>query len=310
MISLYQNKNIDKIKWDNCIGNSVNSSVYVTSWFLDIVSEDWVALILDDYKAVLPLAVKSRFGIKIIYQPFFCRYLGIYSSEPVSEDIANKFLSSIPSEYKFIEINLNHSNYPSPAGYTITPRVFQTLDLSLPYEEIRDNYKGDAKRNLKKAKKEELVVMFEKITTEEMVSHFKSTKGAALKYIKEKDYQRLFNLIEYCEKAGKSITVSVEGRSGVVLAAAFFIKHHQTLYLLQASATGEAKKNGAMYLLLDAVFKEFSAKFRLFDFGGSNIKGVADFNRNFGAGDTTYMRIKKNDLPAPVRMIQKILGKN
>ena len=45
---------IDKEKWDACIAQSSNSLIYACSFYLEALSENWDALVLDDYEAVMP----------------------------------------------------------------------------------------------------------------------------------------------------------------------------------------------------------------------------------------------------------------
>ncbi len=66
MIAYLEHKNIDKKKWDACIEQSVNSCIYAYSWYLDAVCKNWTAIVLDDYKAVLPLAPRSKYSIHYI----------------------------------------------------------------------------------------------------------------------------------------------------------------------------------------------------------------------------------------------------
>lgn len=85
MIQFVEYKNIDKDKWDDCINKCTHPSIFVYSWYLDIVSEsNWCALISNDYEAVFPFVTKSKYGYKYLFQPFFTRYFGVYSVKPLS----------------------------------------------------------------------------------------------------------------------------------------------------------------------------------------------------------------------------------
>jgi hypothetical protein len=65
----------------NAIARSFNGIVYAYSWYLDIVSPGWDALVKDDYKSVMPLTWRKKYGIKYLYQPFFTQQLGVFSSD-------------------------------------------------------------------------------------------------------------------------------------------------------------------------------------------------------------------------------------
>ena len=79
MISFCKHNNIDFKKWDDCISNSINRKIYSFSWYLDIVAnKSWDALILDDYKAVMPLPYRRKLGKEYIYMPYFTQSLGVF----------------------------------------------------------------------------------------------------------------------------------------------------------------------------------------------------------------------------------------
>ena len=63
-IKYFQYHQIDRVKWDKCIQNSVNKKVYACSWYLDTVASNWDALIYDDYKLVFPIVFKKAFFYK------------------------------------------------------------------------------------------------------------------------------------------------------------------------------------------------------------------------------------------------------
>ena len=58
---------LDVQKYDNCIANAINSRVYAYSWYLDIVADaKWDVLVLDDYKAVMPLPKRRKYFINYV----------------------------------------------------------------------------------------------------------------------------------------------------------------------------------------------------------------------------------------------------
>ena len=53
MIQHIKRKDLDILKYDACIENSIQSRIYGFSWYLDIVADHWEVLVLDDYEAVM-----------------------------------------------------------------------------------------------------------------------------------------------------------------------------------------------------------------------------------------------------------------
>ena len=101
---------IDKSKWDNTVSCSDFSLPYFFSWYLDVVSPGWEALIAEDYSYIMPLTVKIKCGIKYVIQPPFTQQLGVISlSKNIDCQIINSFIKSIP--YLIYDINLNYNNF-------------------------------------------------------------------------------------------------------------------------------------------------------------------------------------------------------
>ncbi|MCX6283824.1 MAG: hypothetical protein NTW31_06290 [Bacteroidetes bacterium] len=99
MISYLKHNEIDRARWDGCISRSLNRRVYAFSWYLDIVAPAWEALVSDDYLSVFPLTPGRKAGVCYLFQPFFTQQLGLFSSNPIGEENAEKFMSSIPMNW-------------------------------------------------------------------------------------------------------------------------------------------------------------------------------------------------------------------
>ena len=74
---------IDTEKWDQVISESPAETLYPYSWYLDLVSSNWSALVEDDYRFIMPVVWKKKAGLKYVYQPFYTQQLGVFSREYV-----------------------------------------------------------------------------------------------------------------------------------------------------------------------------------------------------------------------------------
>ncbi|RLD62641.1 MAG: hypothetical protein DRJ01_05795, partial [Bacteroidetes bacterium] len=160
---------IDKLKWDKCIIRSYNGIIYAFSWYLDVISSDWEALIVGDYDIIFPIIPKQKFFINYLYQPLFTQQLGVFSYKKLNSKIIEEFINAIPKKYIFFEINLNTFNNISNNKYKITQKVTHELDLIRPHEKLVQNYSTNTKRNINKAKKNDLKV-FRKIPVKEFIA--------------------------------------------------------------------------------------------------------------------------------------------
>ena len=94
-ISYLTQANIDKSKWDRCIDTAENGLIYAYSFYLDAMSENWDALIVNDYEMVMPLTWKKKYTIYYLYQPVFTASLGIFGNN-ISAEMVKSFLEKIP----------------------------------------------------------------------------------------------------------------------------------------------------------------------------------------------------------------------
>jgi hypothetical protein len=89
---------IDIAKWDQCIEKSSNGLIYAYSFYLDHTADNWDALILNDYEAVMPLPWRKKFQFYYLYQPTFTAQLGIFGNN-ISAQLIENFLEAIPSKF-------------------------------------------------------------------------------------------------------------------------------------------------------------------------------------------------------------------
>jgi hypothetical protein len=300
MITFYNRQQVDDVLWNKCVEQATNCSVSGYTWYLDTVCKNWSALILDNYKAVFPLPVKSKFKISYLLQPLFIKSLNIYSDNKPSVPLINSFLDAIPSSVKLIDFNLNQHDTIYHVGFEIIESPFQLLDISVPYEKLKKNYKGNVHRNLQKARENNLTIV-DTVSVEQVVELFKSNVGYKITHLKTNDYNVLKILMQQVlfNKCGFSIGVIDEDKQ--LIAAAFLMQSKTSIYCFNESSNKAGKHSGAMFFLRDEIIKRYASNKQQFDFEGSSIKGVADFNKQFGAKDCVYLQIKKNTLPYLLR---------
>ncbi|MBK7430609.1 MAG: hypothetical protein IPI62_06680 [Bacteroidetes bacterium] len=112
MIKHLRHTEINKSKWDNTIKLSPEGIVYAASWYLDIVSPGWEALMDDDYKFIFPLCTRSKFGFSYLYQPHFTQQGGLFSISGYPTTKKSKTISGCNSGK--IQIDRDQSEYIKP----------------------------------------------------------------------------------------------------------------------------------------------------------------------------------------------------
>ena len=91
---------IDDTKWDACIDNAGNGLIYAYSFYLDTMADNWDALVLNDYEAVMPLTWKKKYGIYYLYQSFLVAQSGLFG-EMIDAKLQDSFLKAIPGKFRY-----------------------------------------------------------------------------------------------------------------------------------------------------------------------------------------------------------------
>ncbi len=300
VIKYISHKDINKQAWDNCIDNAVNQVIYAYSWYLDIVSPNWDALVLGNYEAIMPLSHRKRFTLNYLAQPLFTQQLGIIYCNLAHMNATNDFLAAIPDKFKLIEINLNTYNIPSNKSFEHKINTTCHLELNKNYQELTQNYSEQITRNIKKAHKNNLKVDHD-ITPEGVINLFKSNKGKTIKKLKNNSYQLLLKLSRALNDSRALVCIGVKNITGNYIAGAIFIKFNDCAIFLFSGANLEAKKYGAMSMLIDSFIKTNASSQLMLDFEGSNDVNLARFYKGFGSKSVHYYAIRRNNLPKIIR---------
>lgn len=276
--------------------------IYAFSWYLDTVSPNWDALIYGDYEAVMPLTHKKKYFIHYLYQPFFTQQLGVFFKESLSQNRLKEFITAIPKKFRFIEIQLNEQNQILDDTLPITKRKNYLLDLNRQYEKLTKDYNNGAKRNLKKAKKHQLEL--KTIPFSDVVGFYKLHKASTTKGVKDNDYKRLLDIMDQAYNKKKLLAKGVYTRNNELLACAAFLTHKNRILFLLGTASDLGKEYGAMYQLMDYLIFQFANHKMTLDFEGSEIPGIAQFFKSFGAEKQHYYKLKVNRLPWYLRILK------
>lgn len=291
MIKYYLHKEINKRKWDECISSSVNGRIYAYSWYLDIVADEWDALILNNYQAVFPLPFRRKYKVNYIYQPTFTQQLGLFSKAPLSPHLLEEFLDRIPRSYKFVNLNLNQHNSLNSLNIPAFPKRNMEMDLLEQYAILRKSYSTNLKRNLKKAAKARLTI-FENLKPDAVIHLFKMNKGKKSGMYTNDDYVRLLRLIYKALQLGHAEVWGAYTQDNNLCAAAIFMRSHRRITFLFSGANENARQYGALPYLLDAYINANSGSDLVFDFEGSNNNQLARFYQGFGSKSITYTQIQ------------------
>ncbi|MEP7317583.1 MAG: hypothetical protein ABI921_02545 [Panacibacter sp.] len=298
VIEIIPSHNIDKIKWDACIGNSSNALIYATADYLDNMTDNWHGIVLNDYDCVMPVPWRKKLGIRYSYDVAFIQQLGWFSKDQTTD--GSLLLKALFEFVKYGDYTFNFNN-KLPGENIVTCHHNYILDLSPGYENIEKKFSADVRTNTRNAQKNN----FEYTSCDllQPVDLFIDLYQSKLKHISEDDYSKFKSLTIVLAKKGKVFARNVLSQSGELLSAILVFKESGRLYNIMNSTTVAGKKRDANYFLLTQLWKEFAGQDFTFDFEGSDVAGIQKFYKKFGAELQPYSRIYFNKLSFPLSMM-------
>ncbi|MEI7492056.1 MAG: GNAT family N-acetyltransferase [Bacteroidota bacterium] len=296
MISYLKHYEIDKARWDRCISQSLDRRVYAFSWYLDIVSPAWEALVSDNYSSVFPLTPGRKAGINYLFQPYFAQQLGLFSLNPIDKEDADRFMNCIPSRFRYVDIQVTPGFVPGGEDTMLIPRANHELDLGGTYEEIVAGFSQNTRRNIRKAM-DSGVNTGRNLRPEELVRLFRENFGKREGKLNDIHYQRMEKLMATAAERGSGHVRGAFDEEGLLSSAAFFLNDGARVYFLFAASAPQARENGAMFLLIEQFIKENAGANLILDFEGGDDPNLGRFYKSFGAREILYHRVLRNRLP-------------
>lgn len=288
---------INNAKWNACVDAAANGLLYSYTDYLDAFAGNWDALVLDDYKAVLPLPWRKKWNFYYVYHPFLTPQTGITGNHLTAE-IVIAFLQAIPKKFSYADLQLNFGNNFTFSHITLKQRCNFVLNLDAPYETLFNNYRKQVKRNIQKGIKAGCTVV-KNIPAAAVVQLAKQYTPGILRHQKELALvQQLYALLE---EKNAALTYGVYDQNKRLLASAIYFFSHKRAYYILVGNHPAGKKLGASHLLIDAFIKDHCNTAFVLDFEGSDVLGLQFFYSSFGAKNEPYPVFKINRLPFFIR---------
>ena len=297
MITYLKRNEINDDRWNDALAKSSNALIYATTYYLDVVSPNWGALIADDYLAIMPVTKNNKFGINYLFQPYLTQQLGVFSIQKIIKaDQVKDFIQAIPSQFRFIEINLNSKNTITSlqGNFNLTERINYELNLNKPFEELKKNCSDNILRNYKKALQHKLSIV-ENLPETDFIN-FCEQHTSQLPH-KKSILILLQKLVKTILSHNTGQLIGVIDKEGNLCAVNFFLYGYKRVINLFPMSSKQGIETGAMTFLLFHQIMKQSGTENVFDLEGSMIEGVARFYRSFGAEEKKYYHLKQNLLP-------------
>lgn len=285
---------IDVSKWNALIKQAHNSLPYGYAWYLDAVSENWEALILNDYQAVLPLPFVKKMGFKLYVQPLFNQQLGPFSLEPLNAEQLTAISNELPTSSLFFNLNFSEELISIDANKKFNPsrRINQIISLETSIEEIEQNLNRSVRRNVK-AGLSNFGDLQEIHDPKEVIEFYRAILNEKVG-LREGHYDTLLQLFNKALENKSVIFHQLKHKETdtVVCNGAVIVDEHRIINLFSASSKKKIYKGAASTYIYQLLTK-YACKKKIFDFEGSDIPGINKFFTSFGATTTYYSNFQR-----------------
>jgi hypothetical protein len=321
LIQLLFRHQINDQAWDELINQSPQGIIYALSWYLDLVSPNWAALVLfqnNNYEVIMPLPLQKKMSITYIQQPLFCQQLGIFArSQAINQPQMQAFANQLVKHFRYVaayQFNIHNPLvlFAQQQVYANKQQLLYThlIDLQAhTAKEIRQHYNQDRQLNLKRAlKAQQNGISTEQSTTltplldlfRQEVAH-KIQGGVAAEA-----YVLLSKLVATLHKKDLAVLYYTVNPEQEKEAGALFTTYRgQIIYLFNAGARQYSKNNGRTHLI-DTMLTSNAKKAVYFDFESPAIQPIAEFYQSFGATAKPFLHWHYNNLPYILQLAKRL----
>ena len=288
-LQFFAHRDIDIARWDKAISQCENENPYAYSTWLNLVCPGWGAFINNDYSILIPIPLKSKFGIRYISQPLFTQQLGVFNNIPILPDELNLILNDLRAQFKKIHYQFSISN---PKINGLKSKTTYTLPLNKSFDAMFNGFSMHHQRNINKAiriiNEQQGTIEISK-DVEIFMQYFKDTIGRKDTSLKECDYHMIKKIIQ--SQNGKMYLFKTA--DDAVLGGLYSLESATKIVNLFNFVTNEGKEKRAMFGLVSNWIKQHAGSQKTLDFEGSEIESIAKFYHGFGATPVNYQIFTK-----------------
>lgn len=304
MVRYLKYADIDPSRWNAAINNDTTRLPYGLTWWLNAVCPGrWDGLVLDDYRAVMPLprepfSFRRPFsswaqpwllsGTEVqVQRPFFTQQCGPFGGLRPGD--INELFANLPNGLPPLTLPLTENALTTevPTEYTLEFRTNYVLDLSPELETIRAGYHKDIRRKIRKHGPATLLAADPDLVVDNYRKEIGPKAG-----LKAKHFTCARTLVKAAIQHDAGYCYQLQSENGELLATGFFPQHRGRIINLLPVSTPIGYQREGMAMLIDEVIKRHHGPGNLLDFEGSDISGIAKFFSYFGPEKRPYLTIR------------------
>jgi lipid II:glycine glycyltransferase (peptidoglycan interpeptide bridge formation enzyme) len=284
--------------------------IFSKDWWMDAVcgENNWDVLLIeknDEIIASMTYYMRKKYGLKIITQPSLTQTSGIWIKYPKGQKISKRLsyqkevmnniinqLEELKPDYYCQNFHYSIDNWQPFywRGFQQTTRYTYIIEDLSNLDMLYKNMSANQRNHLKKASK---TIKCEQNNDPDLF--YKINTLTFKRQNKETPYS--LEIVKRITKLGlKNNAIAIwfaKDNQDNICSTIFVVWDEFSVYLLMSGADPKYRSYHSKNLLIWEVIKHFSQTNRKFDFEGSMVENIADYNRGFGAIQKPYFNISK-----------------
>ena len=312
MVKYLLHHEIDKERWDRCIERSSNGLICALSWYLDIVSPQWEAIVVlegAEYTLCCPVPVRKKWHVEYIEHPHLCKQLGLFYVKPPEHAVVDEVFRALFTRYRYIpRLSFNVDNtliWFSDPRVRIKEHAVYLLSLDISYPDLHKGYHRDRKYRLKQARSNNLRMVASQ-DIEPLIEIFERDTASKIPGgVYRRTYPNLRQLFKRITSMGKSELYYAYNADGDCLGGCWFILYKDTILYMFSGVLATARRENVSTLLIDHMIRRYQKTNYTFMFESAHHAGIDGFLKGFGGRITYYPSIYLNRLPSFWRKLHR-----
>ncbi len=302
-IKYLKNSEINLIRWDHCINNAINGTVFAYSWYLNILCENWDALVSGDYEYVMPILHKTKQKKTISSSSKLGNKLGIFSNKLITQEIVDEFINNIPKGFSVIHLFLNKFN----KSFNQNSHIKKTyeLDLIQNYFKLAEKYSNQFQKNIHIAVSKQVSII-KGLMPNDLINFSKQKRVFTSPKLKNNDYQKLRMIMANAIRFNLGEIYGAYTKQNNLCAAAFFLKSKLKYYLIFNALDKNEQNAYPLHYLIDKFIESHDEKTVTLNIENIITINDPDFISGAGAHEYNYKEIYINHLPWYKKLLIKI----
>lgn len=271
---------LNTAQYDACVHQASNCRVYAYSWYLDAFCDDWYAIVLGDYEAVMPVPIRRKWGLSYVYKPPFIQQLGVFGPPDVTTSEFYKRLRA-----RHLHIDYHHSG--PPAKQDDVER--QNLIVSIRPESFASTLNSNRRRDMKKAERAKLT--FHGNVSWQEAGHYFSSHQLTDRPLPAQAFHQLYHADK---NVGQFELAVVKEGDNVIFLQAYAMDRHRVYNLIPMAIDPRARETGAATFALTKLVEHVPEQITTLDFEGSSIPSIEKFYRSMGGEKESYYQYRRS----------------